>query len=87
MFERYVNLQLKLYLENNNLLYARQNGFRANYSCQTALIRILDDWISAIEKTEIVGTLLLDLPLAFDLVVHNILLQTPELYGFSLVSS
>jgi len=51
------------------------------------LIRILDDWISAIEKTEIVGTLLLDLPLAFDLEIHNILLQKPELYGFSIVSS
>jgi len=47
------------------------SGFRENHSCQTALIRLVDDWIS----NEVVGTLLLDLSKAFDLVNHSLLLQ------------
>ena len=45
------------------------------------MIRILHCWISAIDTNEIVGTLLLDLSKAFDLVNHNILLQKLKLYG------
>jgi len=33
---------------------------------QTALIKNLDDWISAVDKNEIVDTLFLDLSKAFD---------------------
>jgi len=31
------------------VLYDRQSGLRENHSCQTALIRLVDDWISAVE--------------------------------------
>ena len=65
IFERHVNLQFKAFLENNMLLYDRQSGFRENHSCQTALIRLVDDWTSAVDKNEVVGTLLLDLSKAY----------------------
>ena len=79
--ERHVCQHLKAYLENNNLFYYRQSGFRENHSCQTALTKLLDDWISAIDKHEIVGTLFLDLSKAFDLVNHDILLHKLSMYG------
>ena len=59
------------------VLYDRQSGLRENHSCQTALIRLVDDWIS----NEVVGTLLLDLSKAFDLVNHSLLLQKLHYYG------
>ena len=62
-------------------MYDRQSGFREAHSCQTALIKILDDWISAIDNNEIVGTLLIDLSKAFDLGNHDIMLQKLSLYG------
>jgi len=62
---RHVNLHFKAFLEN--------------HSCQTALIRLVDDWISAVDKNEVVGTLLLDLSKAFDLVNHSLLLQNTAL--------
>ena len=50
-------------------------------SGQTALIQILDDWISAVDKNQIDGTLFLDLSKAFDLVNHAILLQKSSHYS------
>jgi len=66
-FERHVNLHFKTFLETNDLLYRRQSGFREIHSCQTSHIRIIDDWITAIDNNQIVGTLMLDLSKALTL--------------------
>ena len=80
IIERHVILHFKTFLEANDLLYSRQSGFREIHSCQTSLIRIIDDWITAIDNNQIVGTLMLDLSKAFDLVNHSIILTKLEAY-------
>ena len=75
IFERHVSSCLKQFIENNNFFYFRQSGFRTNHSCQTALVKLIDDWIAAIDNNEIVGSIFLDLSKAFDLVDHAILLN------------
>ena len=37
------------------LLHEAQSGFRKHYSCQTALIKLINDWLSHIDKGNIIG--------------------------------
>ena len=57
------------------LIHENQSGFRSKRSCQTALIRLVDQWMTCIDKGDIVGTLFIDFRKAFDLVDHSILLK------------
>ena len=83
IFERHVSTCMISYLEKNNLLFQYQSGFRRLHSCQTALTKIVDNWLNALNNKETVGTVFLDLSKAFDLVNHKLLLQKLAMYGFS----
>ena len=69
-----------------NLLHLKQSGFRANHSCETALTLMVDTWLSALNRGNEIGLLLVDLCKAFDLVDHNILIKKLELHKCSSVA-
>ena len=83
ILKRHICDHLKVYLNTFGLIYERQSGFREYHSCETALTAIVDDWITAIDNNEIVGTIFLDLSKAFDLVNHEILLIKLKYYQVS----
>ena len=67
--------QLWEYLCSNRLNEELQSAYKANNSCETALIRVQDDILKAVDSHRGVLLLLLDLSAAFDTVDHEILLR------------
>ncbi|KAK2560484.1 putative RNA-directed DNA polymerase from transposon BS [Acropora cervicornis] len=63
------------YLEQNHLDEPVQSTSKKFHSCDTALVRMHHDMLSAIDKRCCVALLLLDLSATSDTVDHNILLQ------------
>ena len=47
IFEKHVNKHLMGYLNKHNLINKHQYGFRAKHSCQTALIKLIDNWMDS----------------------------------------
>ena len=81
VFEKVLSEQLSEYFDNifHNFLCA----FRKGHGCQTTLLRLLEDWKSALDKNYFVAAILMDLSKAFDCLPHDILLCKLTAYGLS----
>ena len=81
VIETYVTKHVFAYLIKYKLLHEAQSGFRKHHFCQTALIKLINDWLSHIDKGNIVGAIFVELKKAFDIVDHEMLLQKLALYS------
>ena len=52
-----------------------QSAYRANFSCETALVKLTDDLLWAMEYQEVTPLVAIDLSAAFDTVDHDMLLS------------
>jgi hypothetical protein len=78
--EKHIHKHLTLHIDRHNLLHSFQSGFRKFHSCHTALVRLCDTFLSAINKREMAAAVFLDFRKAFDLVDHNILTHKLQFY-------
>ena len=60
MLEHIIKYHLLQYLRRNKFITSRQHGFLPGHSCVTQLIRVLDDWTSALELGHQVDVIYLD---------------------------
>ena len=75
-----MNDQLREYFVNifDDLLCA----YRKNYSCQSVLVKMVDDWRVLLDKNHIIGAIFMDLSKAFDCLPHGLI--TAKLRAYSL---
>ena len=59
------------------------SAVRPCFRCQTALLKIVDDWKRALDDNKCFAAILMDLSKAFDCLPHNIFLLKLEYYGLT----
>lgn len=84
LLERCVMAQLQDYLTMHNLYTCTQSAYRAGHSTETALLKVQNDVLQAIDQHQEAVLVLLDLSAAFDTIDHDILLhRLKHRYGIS----
>jgi hypothetical protein len=75
IIERAVHKHIYSYVSRNNILNVHQSGFRPSHSTETALVDMVDDWLSNINAGNLTGAVFIDLRKAFDTVNHDKLIK------------
>ena len=79
--EKIIHNQTQLFLNDNNILYKYQSGFRKYYSTDTCLLYLNDKVQIGSEQGWMTGMILIDLQKAFDTIDHHILLEKNSSLG------
>ena len=66
--------QLYHHLQSFNLLISKQSAYRANHSCETALLKVYDDILTTLDTDTSIILVLLDFSSAFDTIDHDLML-------------
>ena len=67
-----------------NIFHELLCAFRKKYSCQSALVKMIEDWKESLDKNNVIGALFMDLSKAFDSLPHGLLIAKFRAYGLSL---
>lgn len=85
VLEKVVHHQLTKYLEENNLLYGQQSGFRQQHSCESLLNLVVTQWKAEVANKNCIVAVFLDLKRAFETINRHILLDKLQRYGATMV--
>ena len=70
--------QFTQHCNKNSLLPNYQSAYRQYHSCETSLVKLVNDILWAMEKQLVTVVVILDLSAAFDTVDHDLLLEVLE---------
>ena len=70
--------QFTQHCNRNSLLPNYQSAYRQYHSCETSLVKLVNDILLAMEKQLVTVVVILDLSAAFDTVDHDLLLEVLE---------
>ena len=73
--EKVVLDQFRKHHDNHRMIPDYQSAYHANCSCETALLKIMNDILWAMERQDITALIAIDLSAAFNTVDHNILTE------------
>ena len=76
LFEKNIHMQTQVYLNENNILYKYQSGFRTKHSSDTCLSLLNDKILIGTDNGMLTCMILIDLQKAFDTVYHEIFFQS-----------
>ena len=80
IFEKFIYQQIEDF--SNKILSPKLCGFRKGHSTQHALLNLLKNWQKCLDKSGVVGTVLMDLSKACDCLPHDLLLLKLSAYDF-----
>ena len=79
VYERLLAAQLLSHFRD--LLSDFLSAYRKNYSCETTLLRLVEDWKESLDRGELVAMVAMDLSKAFDSLLHGLLIAKLTTYG------
>ena len=79
IFERILAKQLEPFYQD--ILSDFISAYRPNFSCETSLLRLTEDWRKSRDSKETVAIVSMDLSKAFDSIPHALLLAKLKAYG------
>lgn len=82
VLEKVIHHQITAFVESHHVLPETQSGFRRGYGCETALLCITDDILTARDRGLVTVLVLLDFSKAFDTVDHGVLVSLLRDCGF-----
>ena len=80
IFEKFLYQQIEDF--SNKILSPKLCGFRKGHSTQHVLLNLLKNWQKCLDKSGVVGTVLMDLSKAYDCLPHDLVLAKLAAYGF-----
>ena len=83
VIEKVIHDQTQSFLDENNILYDYQSGFRKKYSTESCLSFLTDKISKGFDSGLYTGMILIDLQKAFDTIDHKLLLEKMSFLGFS----
>ena len=83
ILEKVVLSQILTHINSNRLISQSQSAYRPGYSTETALLKVTNDLLTAMDNNDVSILTLLDLSAAFDTIDHEILLsRLQNTFGF-----